>query len=73
MNCIRGFKDLKERGSCTVSQPVRKTDRYKCRQIHECKVSWDGANSGPSTVKMVIPGQGPTQLSYCLCFLAVSS
>jgi hypothetical protein len=76
VNCIRNFTNLKEQRQLPYEpacQKDTKTGRYKCRQIVSSRLAWDRANLSIGVVKMVISGQGPTQLSYylSLCLLSL--
>ena len=37
------------------------------------EVTWDSARLVPGMAEMVISGQGPTQLAYCLCLTKAGS
>ena len=53
-----------------MSQLVRKIQRQadtNAGRFLSSRSAWDRANLGPGVVEMVISGQDPTQLVYCLC------
>jgi hypothetical protein len=75
MNCIRSFTDLKEQRQLHCEpfchKDTKQMDTNAGRFLNS-RSAWDRANLGSGVVKMVIPGWGPTQLSYCLCLCLLS-
>ena len=65
MNCMRGFTDLKEQRQLYYEPACQKDT--KAGRILSSRSAWDRASLGPGMVGMVISGQDPTQLIYCLC------
>jgi hypothetical protein len=58
-----------------MSQLVRKIQRQAdtdSGRFPSSRLSRHRGNLGPGVVGIVIPGQGPTQLSYCLCLCLLS-
>ena len=65
MQNIRGFMNLKEQRQLHC-KPACQADTNAGRFLSS-RSAWDTAKLGPGVLEMVISGQGPIQLTYCLC------
>ena len=65
MNYKRSFMNLKEQKKLH-DEPGCQIDP-KAGRFLSLRSAWDRASLGPCLVGMIISGQSPNQLTYCLC------